>query len=344
MTLSVIGWDIGGAHLKAVALDTEGRVVKAIQLVCQLWRGTQELSHAIQEMLTMMEAPSPIGLRHAVTMTGELVDLFPNRHVGVLEIAKITQAQLGNQVDYYAGNLGFIAYAQLNANTLSVASMNWHASAQWMSRHIHDGLLIDIGSTTTDIVPIMQQKIAMPWRTDAERLSHNALVYTGVVRTPLMALAQTISFKDSIYHVAAEHFATTADVYRLLGMLLASDDDAETADGQDKTITASARRIARMIGHDVEDAEMEAWVTLAKAFSLAQISLLTQAILPQLSYQHGLIGAGAGSFLVKTLASNLGVPYHYVGDWIQSDYPNALNAANVCFPAYAVAQLIHHAT
>lgn len=341
---NLIGWDIGGAHLKAVQLDADGVAQHAIQLACPLWRGTHELVEAIKRMMLLLGLNQQASVCHAVTMTGELVDLFPNRRAGVLQIARIAHTHLGEHVSFYATENGFVAYTQVAQYALEIASMNWHASANYVARHICNGLLIDIGSTTTDIIPIYQHAVEMPWRTDAERMSHHALVYTGVVRTPLMALAQTIDFQSLQYHVAAEHFATTADVHRLLGLLSTSDDDAETADGKDKSASSSARRVARMIGHDLDDASMTAWLELASQFKEAQIRLLSQAIVSQNLYHHGLIGMGVGSFLVKMLAAKLNVPYHDVGNWIKSNNTATQSAANVCFPAYAVAQLIHHAS
>ena len=74
-----IGWDIGGAHLKAVLLDESGAVLQALQLPCTLWRGLNHLESAINDALrTNIHADS--GACHAITMTGELVDLFQNRH------------------------------------------------------------------------------------------------------------------------------------------------------------------------------------------------------------------------------------------------------------------------
>ena len=42
----IIGWDIGGAHLKAVLLDANGNVLNIKQLPCPLWRGLHELDSA----------------------------------------------------------------------------------------------------------------------------------------------------------------------------------------------------------------------------------------------------------------------------------------------------------
>src|SRR5690349_10857857 len=81
MRETIVGWDIGGAHLKVAAVDG-GRLVAARQVACALWQGLDELRRAAAEALARL----PEADRHAVTMTGELVDLFPDRASGVAAI------------------------------------------------------------------------------------------------------------------------------------------------------------------------------------------------------------------------------------------------------------------
>ena len=340
MRHDLVGWDIGGAHLKAVWLDKEGNVRKAIQRPCPLWQGTHLLRAGIRELLIALGVSHQNKLSHAVTMTGELVDLFPNRHTGVLEIAKIAQEVLGDSVQIYAGDHGFLSIPHVVTHTSDIASMNWHASACWVAKQHTAGLLVDIGSTTTDLIPFETTGIAIRWRTDAERLSHNALVYTGVIRTPLMAVAQKLTFKGLEYHVAAELFATMADVYRVLGQLPASIDSVDTADGQDTSSSSSMRRLARMIGHDLEDAKDADWYALAHTFALAQQTLLQHAITSHPQHQQGIIGLGVGHFLVEQLAEKLAAPYVCASRWIKAEDQAMQQAATICFPAFAVAQLL----
>ena len=53
-----------------------------------------------------------------------------------------------------------------------------------------DALLIDVGSTTADVVPIVAGRVAATGRNDLERLQAGELVYTGVLRTNLAAIAR----------------------------------------------------------------------------------------------------------------------------------------------------------
>lgn len=341
----IIGWDVGGAHLKAVLINAQGCVLKAKQVYCPLWRGLNELALAIDNVLQEMQAEL-----HAVTMTGELADIFSDRHAGVLAIAQTMHGKLGVTdsniaLKFYAGNQGFVAIDDVAQATNAIASMNWLASIHYLAKKRPEAIFIDIGSTTTDIALLHDGKPDVQGYTDAARMRCDELVYTGVVRTPLMALAHKIPFAGQLVNVAAEHFATAADVYTLTGDLASEDNMADTADGADKNIASSARRIARMIGWDAQNASLEAWVALAHAFKHEQIGLVKQAVLSKLSAkqangnQLSIIGAGAGEFLVQSLAQQLNMQYDAASDFIHAENDGIKNMAKICFPAFAVASL-----
>ena len=325
-----IGWDIGGAHLKAVLLE-DSKAPQALQIPCELWRGLDRLEAACNQALSAFNVKDAL---HAVTMTGELVDLFANRREGVLEISKLVSNLLGKNVKFYAAGVGFVPLESVAAHAERIASANWHASASLLAKHAQNALFVDIGSTTTDIVPIINSNVAAS--TDAQRMANDKLVYTGITRTPVMALAQKLYFEGAEVNVAAEYFATMADVYRLTGDLRPENDLAETADGKGKTAQESARRLARMVGQDVEDKPMETWENLAQTCKNAQMSQIKQAILKHHKFATPIIGAGAGAFLAAEIARELKVEYISISQALAVDLDENLA---VCFPAYAVARL-----
>lgn len=347
MTSNIVGWDIGGAHLKVVMLDGSGHVINSIQLPCPLWKGLDYLHRAISDALQAFRIES-FSVYHAITMTGELVDLFENRRQGVCEIAKTATELLGAQALFYAANIGFVPLQDVATAAESVASTNWHASASALAMHEQEALFVDIGSTTTDIVAIARGKVVSEGLSDAYRLAADSLVYTGVIRTPVMALTQKLDFEGNKVNVAAEYFATMADVYRLTGELLPEYDMAETADGKNKTPLESARRLARMIGHDVDKdivtGSLEKWIRLAFTCRDLQVQQIRTALLKQLKPNMTIIGAGAGGFLVKAIADDLSYHFKYACELVSmqsAGQPNydAEHDIEVCFPAYAVAYL-----
>jgi len=333
--LKQIGRDIGGAHVKAVLLDADGGVERVQQVPCPLWLGLDYLEKAMTRVLDVFSIRSDV-CHHAITMTGELVDLFPNREAGVLAISQFCAEHLGQGVRFYAMQHDtFVSFTDVQTHAMHIASANWHASATWLAKQVPNAVLVDIGSTTTDIIYIKAGKVMDTAISDAERMQADTLVYTGVVRTPVMALAQKLMFEGVETNVAAEHFATMADVYRLTDELIAEVDMAETADGEDKTSKASAIRLARMIGRDANDKPMSSWVALAYACREKQIGQIQQAIMKHLEGETRIIGLGAGAFLVEVIAKGLKQPYCKLDDLFVTQQASP----SVCFPAYAVAHL-----
>src|SRR5258706_2864386 len=229
----VLGWDIGGAHLKVAAVARKGRVVHVAQLPCPLWLGLDHLDRAISTALAQM----PGGSLDAVTMTGELTDFFRNRAQGVKSILVRFAKQVQADRSYvYAGPAGFLTPRSAMQKSDAVASANWAASAQLVASLLPDALFVDIGSTTTDLVPIRGATLQVRGFSDADRLACEELVYTGVVRTPIMAFANRIPFDGQWIPAMAEYFATTADVYRLTGELPEGADQLPAADNGGKTV------------------------------------------------------------------------------------------------------------
>ena len=207
---ATLGWDVGGAHLKAALVSAKGEVVQVCQVSCALWRGMDELERALVQVLGQLKS---VPQRHTVTMTGELVDIFPNRRDGVLQIAHFMAEHLNGEVLFYSAKHGFVNSSEVSFYADSIASANWHASASLIAKSIKQAVLLDIGSTTSDLILIKDSLVASQGFTDAERMRFDELVYAGVVRTPLMALCQRVKFNGHLVNVAAEHFATTADVF-----------------------------------------------------------------------------------------------------------------------------------
>ncbi|MGF1643435.1 MAG: hydantoinase/oxoprolinase family protein [Thiotrichales bacterium] len=340
--MTVIGWDIGGAHLKAALIDDSDRRVRVVQRPCPLWQGLDTLRHALSGALA---GCGPETTRHYVTMTGELADCFSDRREGVREIARVVAERLGaGSLAFYAGPNGFVAPAGVADNADWIASANWHASVAWSARQMDAGLFIDLGSTTADLVPFADGAVRARGYSDAARLRHGELVYTGVVRTPVMALARQLPLRGEWIGLMAEHFATIADVYRVLGELPAHADQHPSADGAEKSVAGSRRRLARMLGVDAEDMPAEVWHAVAGSVREAQVRLLHDACV-RLFTREGvsaaapLVGAGVGRFLIKALAVRLDRPYIDLLPLLPTWAAEAAFDPAECVPAVTVALL-----
>ncbi len=279
-------------------------------------------------------------------MTGEMVNLFRSRDEGVRRLVEELKGRLAGsgRLHFYAGEGGFVDSRAAVANAARIASANWHASAALVADRLPAALFLDIGSTTTDVVVIAGGRLQARGRSDAERLVEEELVYTGVVRTPLMALADRAPFGGAWIPLMAEHFATSADIHRLTGQLPAEADQHPAADGGEKTAAGSARRLARMIGHDAEDADPADWRRLARWFAQAQEERIAGACERALSRGlpgdgAPLVGAGVGRFLAAQIARRLERPYRDFASLVASS-PAAAEWIAACAPAVAVACLL----
>ncbi len=339
-----IGWDIGGAHLKVARLAADGTIQAAAQYATPLWQGLQSLHHEferIRQTGIMQDA------RHGLTMTGELVDLFPDRRAGVDALLQAFVSHFPEQdTAVFAGRAGFLPVAGARTEAMSVASANWLATALCAATRVERGILVDVGSTTTDIIPIAaHQPCNLGWH-DQERLACDELVYTGIVRTPVMALVQRVPFDGRWQNVAAEYFASAADVYRVLGELEADADLHASADGRGKTPAENIARLARMLGTEAgaDDVLDDRWMQLAAHIAEQQLGLIERALIAVSKRMAAgspvkIIGAGAGAWLAQKLARRQGCDYLAFADLFADGAASARDIAT-CAPAVAVAELV----
>ena len=344
---AVFGWDVGGAHVKVSMADAAGAVLDVAQWACPLWQGLDHLERTIDLVFERWPDARTDAALHAVTMTGEMVDLFEDRAHGVQAIAAALAQWLGPRLRFYAGDAGWLTPQSCADGWRSVASANWLATASWIASRVPDALLIDIGSTTTDIIPIAGGGVVARAATDAGRLATGELVYQGVVRTPLCGIAQRIEFAGETVNVMNEWFATTADVYRLTGELAPHYDLYPSADQGPKTEAASRTRLARMIGRDAHEAGSDEWRGFALRWRELQLREIganlarVTAAHPELAAAP-LVGAGCGRFLAAALASMEAgeAPRAYIDFGTLAGVPaNRSDWAATCAPSVAVALL-----
>jgi probable H4MPT-linked C1 transfer pathway protein len=335
----IYGWDLGGANVKLAVIEN-GRVRRVLQVPCPILPERRKFDEVINSALPLVFSPA----MHALTMTGELSDVFEDRAEGVAYLVSLMQRNTAGQtLRVYAGAGGFIDPGEAKRRTLQVASANWHAAAALIARHHPEALLVDVGTTTTDLVPIKAGAVAARGATDAERLTEGELLYTGVVRTPVMAVAHSAPFKGRVQKIAAERFATMADVWRLAGDLPDDADPYPSADQRGKSAPESAARLARMLGRDASESDMETWVALGRYFADCQLAEIEHAgrglaERESLSAEAPVVGAGCGRFIARLVAERLGRPYVDFAEAIDVA-PEAREMAARCAPAVAVALL-----
>ena len=296
--------DIGGANLKAA--DGCGWCYSE---PFALWQAWQELPEALARILAIRSAK-----RLAVTMTGEIADCFADRADGVRQIVtSCLKAAAGRPVAVYTLDGELVTPDEAVARPLAVAAANWHALTRLAGSLVSAGrgLLLDIGSTTTDLVPLLAGQPAAQGHTDWERMACGELLYMGVERTPVPAITRALPYRGSRRPVASECFATVRDAWLTLGGLPEQPQDRNTADGGPATRAAARRRLARTMllePTDFSDADARqaaAWITEL------QCRRLTAALQKQLAgsaQAAAIIICGHGGSLAEQAIARLSGP------------------------------------
>ena len=231
-------------------------------------------------------------------MTGELCDCFPSKRAGVLSILDAVENAAESIPARVWRTDGFGDIATARSAPLQVAAANWLALVWFAARFAPSGpaLVLDIGSTTTDITPLWNGQPAPLGRTDPERLRNRELVYTGIRRTPLCALIGATG--------AAEWFATTLDIYLILSTIAEDVGNSDTADRRPATREFAHARLARMLCGDLETSTAEERQNLAERLARQQAEWIYDAMkevasrLPQ--PPRTVLLAGSGEFLART--------------------------------------------
>jgi (4-(4-[2-(gamma-L-glutamylamino)ethyl]phenoxymethyl)furan-2-yl)methanamine synthase len=298
--------DIGGANTKAARLD--GGSLRTVSRPFEVWRDREALATVLREVAAEVAAGAADAV--AVTMTAELSDAFRTKREGVAFVLDAAQDALGHRplsVLTTAGELVSVEAAR--ARPWDVAAANWVATALAVAEVQPDALLVDVGSTTADIIPIVDGRVAASARDDLGRLLAGELVYTGVLRTNLAAIAPRVPVRGEWCPVASEYFAISADVHVVLGHLAPEAYDCPTPDGRPATAAFARERIARLVCSDVEQldaAEIEAIAAYLHGEQLRALEEAARRVQRTLSPAAPVVLVGSGAFLGREVAARLG--------------------------------------
>src|SRR5688572_2587691 len=274
---------------------------------------------------------------HAVTMTAELSQMFRTKREGVAFVLRAVETAFPRTcVRVYTIDGRFLSPGEARAQPLAVAAANWAATARVVARHHPDAVLMDIGTTTTDIVPIVEGEVVAAGRTDPERLASGELVYTGALRTPAEAIASSVPLNDAHAGVSAEGFALSGDVHVWRGDLDPMDYSCPTPDGRPATREFAGERLARVVCADREMLGEEAITRLADALACAQVRSIRAAMQRVLDSNRSIrvaVVTGLGAFLGVAAARALSLDV--------VPFSQELGEAGArCAPAVAVALLL----
>jgi probable H4MPT-linked C1 transfer pathway protein len=302
MSSVYLGLDIGGANLKAY--DSKGR---AESVTFALYREPDRLADEIRTLAARMAPPQGV----LVTMTAELCDCFLTRRQGVLKIVSDLESIYHSGILRIWGVDGaFHSTTTIKANPALAEASNWKALGDCLANGYFQhksGLVIDIGSTTTDILAVSHGKILSDSRTDLDRLQSGELVYIGVNRTALCAVTDSVKYRGTNTPIMRELFATTGDIYLTSGDIQEDPDDLLTANGRPATRAEARHRLARLIGLDYEHFAEQDATSMASQMDKKVVKIIEkslQKVVQRLPNQRveQVVVSGSGSFLGQRIA------------------------------------------
>lgn len=317
MTLStlrrdVLALDVGGANIKAA--DGTGWTHAE---PFAMWRDAPRLAEVLTRIIGAAEPR-----RIVATMTGEIADCFPSREAGVRHIVAAVEAATGAHeppatIGIYCTDGALVPPAAVRACPSKAAAANWHAMARLAAAHAaaSRALVIDVGSTTTDIVPLVDGAPAPLACDDVGRMATGELVYTGVERTPVAAIVRALPWPRrgrGRRPIASERYADSRDVWLLLGGIPEDAATSDTADGQPATRAAAGTRLARMLLADPEAFSSADAVAAAEWCARVQARIVARAI-DRVSHSIGwrptsIVLSGHGTCLARRALAHLGWP------------------------------------
>jgi (4-(4-[2-(gamma-L-glutamylamino)ethyl]phenoxymethyl)furan-2-yl)methanamine synthase len=340
---SILGWDVGGANVKVALLgDDRQPAPTVVERPFPLWRDPGRLAAVLAETAGRVDGARDIRAM-AVTMTAELADCFATKREGVAFVLDAFRSAFpGVELWIYGVDGQFRSANDARQRPLEVAAANWRASATLVARTFPDALFLDVGSTTTDIIPVVAGSVVVEGTTDPARLLSGELVYTGTLRTPVCAIVRSVPLHGRPCRVAAEHFAIAADIYRWLERIDEAAYTCETSDGRGRSRAESGARIARMVCADSEMLGPADVTAIAEHVARAQVKQIRSGIRQVMrrlrpACPRVAVLAGQGTFLARAAAEELGLAAHDLAAGIGS-------AAARAAPAAAVAVLLGEMT
>jgi len=289
--MSSIGWDIGGVNVK-VARVAGHEVVRALTEPLSIEHDADRLADVLRRLGHDIGAR---GHAHGVTMTAELSQRFRTKAEGVGFVLDALECAFpGTSIQVLDTSGTFRSPAEARRSPIEVSASNWMATAMVVAAEHADVILLDMGSTTTDIIPIEAGQVRALGRTDPDRLASGELVYSGAWRTPVEALVRQVPWHGHMALVSADDFAHSADVHLWLGTLPAQG----VATGERTLRERAGERLARVVCADRTMIDDDGITAIATHIAEAQIAAIASALTkvqsrhPQLN-RAAVLGLGA---------------------------------------------------
>ena len=337
-----IGWDIGGAHTKYTISKSNSLKYDSKIITLKIWKSLDPLEKLLNNIHNKYS--NKFNIINAISMSAEMCDIFKNRKDGTEKILSLFDKKLFKNYIYTLED--GIKLIDNNIDYKYVASMNWHVTARYLRSIRKNMIAIDLGSTTTDIILIKNNRCINKRIDDYSGLSNSELLYTGALRTPIFSIIKLINLRGKIYHLIPEYYATMSDVYRLMGIITPKDDYSKTADGRAKSKTASFARISRLLGFDYKAKDKNLIMSICEKIMSEHLNQISYTIKNHINknFKHTksleFVGMGIGKNIIKKICIKNMWLYTDIDDIIDSSYINNSGNISVTIPSFLLSLLV----
>jgi hypothetical protein len=316
--VKVIGWDIGGANTKAAFISAKNGIIRKLETGTEyfpVWKDPEKLSNVLSILKQRVSGSVKLDCV-GVTMTAELSDAYRTKREGVNRILTcVARVFPVTPVLVLDTEASFMSMAEAKSEPLKVAAANWVATGWMVSELLKDCIVIDVGSTSTSIIPVVEGTISAAGKTDLEKLTNGELVYTGSLRTNIAAIVNSIPIKSGVARVSSELFAQSGDIHLLLDNIERKEYTVETADGRGKTKAEAMARLARVVCADIEMLTEQEILQIARYIYEKQIAQIAEElsqvyarIKPRAKAKVKAVVTGLGKdFLARKAAQQVGI-------------------------------------
>ena len=352
--INILGLDIGGANTKASLVKFKNSEIFESFSIIEYFPFWEKTLNDIPNMFKrIVENLIHNNLKLedinfiAITITAELSDAFQTKQEGILTIVNaLEQVFEKGKMFFINNNNEFINFNQVKSDSISVAAANWVSTSLFLGNFVPNCILIDAGSTTIDIIPILNSVSVAKGKTDIERLINHELIYTGGLRATIPSITHFVPYNEKLVRISFEKFALISDVHRILNNLSEKDYINDTADNRSKSLDNCYARLARVICMDLDSVSIKDLDLIAQYIYDKQIELISNDIqeflsdlskrLPEFRDDPRFVLTGlSADFLIRNTLQKLG--YNNILDYERiTNIPDHISSS-----AYAVAGALY---
>lgn len=323
--LIMLGLDIGGANTKAALVKFKNSEISESFSYIEsfpFWeKNFDEIPQMFEKIISIL-VDKHLNLKDidyiAVTITAEISDAFQTKREGILAIISALDKVFDKKKMFFINNSGkFLDYTCAKSDFSTIAAANWVSTSLFLGQFISQCILIDAGSTTIDIIPILNSVPVAKGKNDISRMVNHELIYTGGLRATIPSITHFVPYEGKLIRISFEKFALVSDVHLILNHISENEYINDTADSRSKSIEDCYARLARIICMDIETISKEELNGIAEYVYKQQLKLISseiQEFMKHLIFKYPefkenplfVITGLSADFLVKNVLESLG--------------------------------------